>query len=451
MLSVDELQTLDRLYLDLRSHRDSDDMLLSYYDTEHAFTHIGLALPPEYRREYDVITSGAAVVVDSVVDRQQMRALVLPGEEEADDRLRAIWDASNGDVQLAMFNRDRRLFGRAFLTVGGNNKNPDLPLIRAESPREMAGLVDERHEMVTAAARFYGVDAMTRRTPCFATLYLPDETVWVEWSPRTGKWVEVDRDHHRMGVVPVFMHLNKRVSGSWVGRTALTRGLRSIIDSSCRNLTNLQFAVESHGIPRIFMTGVVKGDFVDPKTGEPLPVWAAYYNAIHTITNPQAKVGQLTASDLKNFRAAQEAYAIEMSAATGFPISYFGLSTANPPAEGAIVGEEKRLVRTCEAENSEVGMTVGWAAALAYQIATKTQLPGNRVRVDWHNPATPTVAQRMDAVVKAKQSGIVSREGAWDELGWSPARKRREEGYFRNEANLDPEMQLASELIRGTG
>ncbi|MGJ8488632.1 hypothetical protein ACSFB5_12135, partial [Glaesserella parasuis] len=68
-----------------------------------------------------------------------------------------------------------------------------------------------------------------------------------------------------------------------------------------------------------------------------------------------------------------------------------------------------------------------------------------------HNPATPTVAQRMDAVVKAKQSGIVSREGAWDELGWSPARKRREEGYFRNEANLDPEMQLASELIRGTG
>ncbi|MGC8016098.1 hypothetical protein ACP3V9_25285, partial [Salmonella enterica] len=76
---------------------------------------------------------------------------------------------------------------------------------------------------------------------------------------------------------------------------------------------------------------------------------AAYYNAIHTITNPQAKVGQLTASDLKNFRAAQEAYAIEMSAATGFPISYFGLSTANPPAEGAIVGEEKRLVRTCEA------------------------------------------------------------------------------------------------------
>ncbi|WP_343118918.1 hypothetical protein, partial [Clostridioides difficile] len=156
MLSVDELQTLDRLYLDLRSHRDSDDMLLSYYDTEHAFTHIGLALPPEYRREYDVITSGAAVVVDSVVDRQQMRALVLPGEEKADDRLRAIWDASNGDVQLAMFNRDRRLFGRAFLTVGGNNKNPDLPLIRAESPREMAGLVDERHEMVTAAARFYG-------------------------------------------------------------------------------------------------------------------------------------------------------------------------------------------------------------------------------------------------------------------------------------------------------
>lgn len=37
--------------------------------------------------------------------------------------------------------------------------------------------------------------------------------------------------------------------------------------------------------------------------------------------------------------------------------------------------------------------------------------------------------------MKAKQAGIVSREGAWDELGWSEARKAKERAYFDAEAD----------------
>ena len=137
-----------------------------------------------------------------------------------------------------------------------------------------------------------------------------------------------------------------------------------------------------------------------------------------------------------------------MVQATGFPASYFGVTTVNPPAEGAIVGEEKRLVRRVESENVEVGVTLGWAAAMAYRFATGNSVPGNQVRVEWHNPSTPTVAQRMDAIVKAKQAGILSREGAWDELGWSPARKDKERAYFAAELN-DPTVQLARDLMGG--
>jgi hypothetical protein len=55
--------------------------------------------------------------------------------------------------------------------------------------------------------------ATSRRT---STLYLPDETVWVERGRLDGrKWVEVDRDDHNLGVVPVVMHLNRRMSGGW--------------------------------------------------------------------------------------------------------------------------------------------------------------------------------------------------------------------------------------------
>ena len=447
-LQPSEVQTLDHLYRNLDSDRANDALSLAYYEGLNQFQHLGLALPEQYRQEYRVYTSGPAVVVDSVVDRQQLRAMVLPGQEEADPRLQAIADGSNLDTQLDMFNRDRRIYGRAFLSVGSNEADSTRPLIRAESPREMVAAVDVRREVAVAAARFYGEDETTGQAPIFATLYLPDVTVWCGWSRSSGRWLEIDRDAHRMGKVPVFMHLNRRMSGQWVGRSAITNQIRSVVNAACRNLTNMQFAVESHGIPRIWMVGVARGDFVR-KDGTPMPQWEAYYNAIHTLANKDAKIGQLTASDLKNFETAREVYAKEMHMATGFPASYFGLTSVNPAAEGAIRAEESRLIRRTESENREVGTTLGWASALAYQFAFEA-VPGNQVRVDWFDPATPTVAQRMDAVVKAKASNILSREGAWDELGWTEARKARERVYFEREASADPELNLARALADGT-
>ena len=448
-LKPSEVDLLSKLYARLSGSSVADELLLRYYEGRQRFQHIGLALPPSYRHGYDVVTSGPAVVVDSVVDRQQVRAFVLPGEEQADGRMQGIAQGSNLDAQLQMFNRDRRIYGRAFLSVGTNERDTERPLVRVESPREMVGMIDQRHEVATAAARFYGTDSETGHAPTLATLYLPEETVWVGWSETSGRWLEVDRDRHGLGEVPIFMHLNRRASGSWTGRPALTPSILSIVDGACRNLTNMQFAVEAHGIPRVFMTGVARGDFVD-RNGQPIPQWEAYFNAIHALSNPAAKVGQLAASDLKNFETAQAMYAREMSQATGFPADYFGMTSVNPPAEGAIRGAESRLIRRTEAENVEVGMTLGWAMATAYQFATGSKVDGNQVRVDWHDPATPTVAQRMDAVVKAHQSGILSREGAWDELGWTEARKAKERAYFAAEAAADPEVAAALAIMNGT-
>jgi hypothetical protein len=90
-----------------------------------------------------------------------------------------------------------------------------------------------------------------------------------------------------------------------------------------------------------------------------------------------------------------------------------------------------------ESENVEVGTTLGWVGALALRFATGEWTPGNRVRVDWFDPATPTVSQREDALAKRRAAGVLSREGYWDELGWSEARKAKERAYFEAEA-LDP-------------
>lgn len=430
-LTPSELDLIYRLKQTYDANATTDELLLRYYTGKQRVEQLGMAIPPAMRR-FLVITNWCRTLVDTTNERQQVRSLVLPGEETADPALRAIWDANNLSAHLAMFNVDRMVYGRAFMSVGANEDSPDLPLIRVESPREMAAIVDVRREVVQAAARFYG--SANGVSPTHVTLYLPDVTVWVELGA-DGRWYEADRDPHGLGAVPIVMHLNRRKSGGWTGESQMT-DLIPLVDAAARSLTNLQFAQEAHGIPRMWMTGVAKGDFVDAD-GKPIPMFEAYFDAIHTLTKEGARVGQLTAADLKNFETALTIYGKEAANVTGFPARYFGLHTSNPPAEGAIRADEARLIRSVEAQNEQVGMTLGWVGALALRFATGREVEGNRVRVDWFDPATPTVAQRMDATVKAVQSGILSREGAWDELGWSEARKAKERTYFEAEA-LDP-------------
>ena len=431
-LTPSEIALIEKMHQDLDSNAAADERMLRYYQGRQRIEQLGMAIPPSMRR-FLVIANWPRVVVDTVEHRQNVRSLILPGEETADPQLRAIWDASNMDAHVKMFNRDRMIYGRAYMSVGTNESDSSLPLIRVESPREMTTLVDVRRETVTAAARFYGEDENGQK-PTNVTLYLPNQTVWVKRGG-DGRWSEVDRDVHNLGAVPVVVHLNRRMSGSWVGESQLT-DIIPWTDAGARTFTNLQFVIEAHGSPRKYMTGVEKGEFIG-EDGKPLSQWEAYFDAIHTLTNPNAKVGQLPAADVSNFETAVSMYGKQAAIQTGFPARYFGVHTTNPPAEGAMHADESQLVESVESQNIEVGTTLGWVGALALRFSSGEWTPGNRVRVDWFDPATPTVSQREDALAKRRAAGVLSREGYWDELGWTEARKAKERAYFDAEL-MDP-------------
>jgi hypothetical protein len=99
-----------------------------------------------------------------------------------------------------------------------------------------------------------------------------------------------------------------------------------------------------------------------------------------------------------------------------------------------------------ERQNTATGTTLGWACALAHRFATGEWVTGNRIRMDWFDPATPTYSQMFDAMTKARASGIISIEGAWDELGWSEQRKEKERRYMDAEQASDPLVNAARAL-----
>jgi hypothetical protein len=447
-LSDDDATLISRLQNQLTSTRTNDLLMLAYYQGRQRLQQLGMSIPPNMR-QFMVVVNWPRVVVDTICGRQQVRSLVLPGAATADPTLRAIWDASNLTAHLKMFNRDRMIFGRAFLSVGANESHPDLPWVRVESPLTMSALVDVRTETMIAAARFYGMTASALEADGL-TLYQPDATR--RFVKVNGLWIENEAaaDVHNLGRVPIIMHLNRRMSGGWAGESELT-DIIPLTDSAARSLTNLQFAQEAHGVPRMWMTGVARGDFIDEQ-GKPLPQWEAYYDAIHTLTSSDARVGQLTPADLQNFQTAVEIYGKQAATITGFPARYFGLTSTNPPSADAIRADEAELVRSVEDDNDEVGMSLGWAAALAYEFATGEVVEGNRVRTDWFDPGTPTVAQRTDAVIKLRQTTppSISREGMWDEMGWDEARKAKERAYLAAEAEDDPEL-AAARALTGAG
>jgi len=453
-LSNDELDLIAKHKMRLDENSAADDLLLRYYKGAQRLRQLGMAIPPEMRK-FLVIANWCRTVVDTTNSRQQVRALTLPGVDTADPALRRIWDASNLTAHVSMFNVDRMVYGRSFMSVGTNAEARALPLVRVESPREMTAFIDPRTEVITSAARFSGwedgisgvipMGDMWQTWPSYnnptkVTLLKANETVAAVLED--GQWRELDRDVHNLGRVPVVMHLNRRMSGSWVGESQMTDVI-PFADSAARSLTNLQFAQEAHGIPRMWMTGVAKGDFVGAD-GKPIPQFEAYFDAIHMLTKEGAKVGQLDAADLKNFETAVNLYGKQASIVTGFPARLFGIVTANPPAEGAIHADESSLNRSVEEQNEQLGVSLGQVGALALRFSTGTWPDGGSVHVNWFDPATPTVSQREDALAKRRAAGVLSREGYWDELGWSEPRKAKERAYLEQERleGVDPYLAL---------
>ena len=431
LLPLDESKLVDDLSRRLFTSYGDDQRFDRYYEGSQRLAHIGLAVPPELRK-FETVLNWCRTVVDSVSDRMRMKAFYLPGEDRASEALRESWDYNNLDSESIAHHQEMLILGRGFVSVGANEEDPEFPLIQVENPRELAVDIDHRHRRLRAAVRVMPSENDAPGTPSNAVLYLPDSTMRLK--RHQGRWVVEDRDDHRLGRVPLVMFLNRRRVGQWTGVSEMVDAI-PLVDAAARSLTNLQLAGETHSVPQKYVLGMSKGDFVDAD-GKPIPAWEAYFNAIWANQNKDAKVGQFAASDLSNFHNTVDHYASKLAGLYGLPARYVGITSVNPAAEGAIRAEEARLILNVEKKAALAGDGWGWVMGLVERFRTGEWVSGSRIKTDWFDAGTPTYAQRADALTKMYNSGqgILSREGVWEELGWSEARMERERSRFEAEA-----------------
>lgn len=450
-LSDDEKSIVGRLASKARREDRRLKVLESYRDAEQKLVHIGMALPPELRM-FETVINVPGMAVRETAGRQELRTFqrtdrpFVGGETEAqrdervaaDTALQEAWEYNNLASQSIVTHMNARTFGRTFATVGTNDEDPDYPLIKNESPVGMGFDVDVRSNQIAAAFRQYKVGAERR-----GTLYLRAATLHL--TSTKGGWMVEDRDDHNLGVVPIVMFVNQ----PWAGGRSEMADVMGKTDAIARMITNMQVAGETLALPHRWAAGIDPNEFVD-EDGNPLAIWDAYMTMLRATASKDAKFGQWDSADLDNFNKAVNNMLAWCAAELGLPTRYAGQQSVNPAAEGAIIADEIRLIKRVELMNKFDGDAWAWVMELSEWLRTGTRPRRNSIRALWYNPATPTYSQRAEAVFKMTTGPrpILSREGAWDELGWGEERKARERSYLLAEAN-DPEMQLAARLLNG--
>ncbi|MBM7771228.1 hypothetical protein JOD54_001432 [Actinokineospora baliensis] len=390
----------------------------AYYDGVQRLAALGLGLPPEMRR-LQVIVNWPRLVVDSLEERLDLEGFRLAGAAETDERLWSWWQANNLDDESGLAHLEALITGRAYITVGPGDDGSDTPVITPESARSMITDVDPRTRAVRSALRLY-----TSRYggELAATLYLPDRTVFYERG-RSG-WKVTDTIAHKLGVVPVVPIINRSRISDRHGRSEMADVI-GLTDAACRTLTNLQGAQELLAVPQRYVLGATRADFVN-EAGEPIPAWEAYIGRILALGNEDAKVGQFSSADLRNFTEVINAYARIVAALSGMPPHFLGLSTDNPASADAIRSAETRLVKRAERRARAFG--AAWEQAMRLgMLITDGTVPSRAARLEsiWRDPATPTYAAKADAVAKLVAAGILPVSVAWEELGYSAERRRQ--------------------------
>jgi hypothetical protein len=419
-LTPDESGLVQFLFAKLQRHDAKNTLLEAYYEGKNRLKDLRISIPPQLTT-VETVVGWAGTTVDVLEER-----LDFEGYYGADTLgLNEIFQANELDLESSLGHRDALIFGTGFVTVGKGQDGEADPLITIESPRKMTALYDLRTRRLTAALMVNRDDA---GNPLSGSLYLPDETITLEYSNRA--WIDVDRDVHRFGRVLVAALPNNPRSSDTNGRSEITPAVRSYTDSAMRTLLGAEIAREFYSAPQRYMLGAPDDMFTDAD-GNPLDPWRVTLGRMLVAPSNEdgqiPQVGQFQANDTRPYFEQLRAYAQLISAETAIPASYLGFQTDNPASADAIRQMEARLVKRAERRQKQFGRTWSEVAKLALLVRDGS-IPAEaaEIRPLWRDASTPTRAAAADEAVKLIAAGVLlpDSEVTYNRIGLTESDKK---------------------------
>ncbi|MFF7191779.1 phage portal protein [Streptomyces sp. NPDC008222] len=396
----------------------------AYYEGTQPLSYMAPEIQVELSdRMRQVVINWPQLVVDALDERLDIEGFRYAKSGPTADDLWEIWQANNLDEGSQQAHVDALALKRAYAIVGSNDEDEATPVITAESALEVYAERDPRTRQEIAAVKRWEEPAAAGAMPVQnAMLYLPD--MRVQFEKQKGAWVEVDRDEHGLGQLLVVTLANRPRLRHADG----TSELRSVIplsDAACKIATDMMVGAEYYIMPRRWATGVSRDDFAD-ENGNPLGAISSLAGRMWLNESTEVKFGQFPEAQLTAFHDTLNQLARLVSSLTGLPPSFLGLATDQPPSADAIRASEARLVKRAERRQRAFGE--GWERVMRLALLVRDGSLDPKARsleTAWRDAATPTFAQKADAVTKLHASGILPTEQAWEDLGYSAEQRDR--------------------------
>lgn len=390
-----------------------------YYEGDQVLSY----LAPELQRELSermrqLLINWPRLVVDALEERLDVEGFRFAGTPRADSDLWDIWQANDLDEESSLGHIDALALARSYVIVGAGDTRGDPPLITVESALEVFADRDPRTRRVSAAVKRW-TDDMGSEKVDHATLYLPDQTLW--WIKKNGKWVtdpDQKPDNHNLHQVPVEPLVNRARTRNRAGVSEL-KDVVPVSDGVCKVGTDMMVSSEFTASQRRWAVGLGPDDFTDPE-GNTVSSLSARIGSLWVTDNPEAKFGVFPEANLEGFFKGIDTLARVVSGLTGLPPHFLGYTGGEPISADAIRASEARLIKRAERRQRSFGASWERVMRLAMRIRDN-QLPDDAASLEtvWRDPATPTRAQQADAAVKLFQAGLLPREQAWEDLGYT--------------------------------
>lgn len=438
-LTNDELDIINALREKLTSHDAKNVVLEKYYEGKQRLKDFKISIPPQLLSVESVV-GWAGTAVQVLEERLDFEGYMAPDTLG----LNEIYRANELDVESGMGHLDALIYGTGFIAVGKGKDGEADPLITIESPRRMTNLYDMRLRRSTAALSLHRDG---NGNPVSGTLYLPNETITLEYS--NGRWIDVDRDQHNLGRLPIIAQPNNPRSSDPKGRSEITPAVRAYTDAAMRTLLGSEVAREFYSAPQRYILGADEDLFLD-SDGNPLNPWSVYQGRILGVPANQdgqmPQVGQFSAGTTQPYFEQIRALAQMLAAETAIPASYLGFQTDNPASADAIRQMESRLVKRAERRQRQFGRAWIEVAKLSLLVRDGSiPAEANDIRPIWRDPSTPTRAAAADEAVKLISAGVLTpdSEVTYNRIGLSETDK----SVLKSEKNMAQANDLLTNLL----
>lgn len=400
-LSTEEVSLVEHLVGRLAKHHHGNEVREHYYEGKQRLKDLNISVPPSLKL-VECVVGWAGTAVDVLEER-----LDFEGYIGDDWGLNDIYRMNELDLESGLGHKDALIYGTGFVFVGRGMEGEPDPLITIESPKKATALYDMRSRRISAALL---VNSDDKGEVTQGSVYLPNETIYFTVEGR--KYVEVARDVHNLGRVPVAPLVNNPRSGDPHGRSEITRAVRSYTDSAMRTLLGAEVAREFYSSPQRYVLGGDESIFLD-SDGNKINPWSVIQGRVLGVPYNEddgvmPQVGQFSANSPSPYFDQIRAYAQLVAAETAIPASYLGFQTDNPASADAIRQMEARLVKRAERRQRQFGRTWSEVAKLAL-LVRDGELPVGigSLRPIWRDASTPTRAAAADEAVKLISAGVL--------------------------------------------